>query len=79
MRFIKDIIAIFSVFFRKEVAPECRPPLVRSSIIKPENFILKAAIAYHISSNISREITAEKTYKPKTYIEENGKLWRLLR
>ena len=59
---------LHTVFLPIEVAPEYRPPPIRSRI-KHENFILKA-IAYRISSNRSREITAEKTYKPRPVFEE---------
>ena len=57
-----------TVFLRIQVTPEYTPPPIRSRI-KPENFILKA-IAYRISSNIDREITTEKTYKPWPVFEE---------
>ena len=60
-----------TVFLPIEVAPpplQYRPPPVRSRI-KPENFILKA-IAYHIPSDIGREITTKKTYKPRPVFEE---------
>ena len=58
----------YTVFLRIEVAPEYRPPPIRSRI-KAENLILKA-IAYRISSNIGCEITTEKNYKPRPVFEE---------
>ena len=60
------IFKALTVFLQIEV--EYRPPPIRSRI-KYEIFILKA-IAYHISSNIGREITTEKAYKPRSVFEE---------
>ena len=59
-----------TVFLRTEVAPEYRPPPIRSRI-KPENFILKA-IAYRISSNTGREITTENVTSRGLYSKKYG-------
>ena len=58
----------YTVFLPIEVALEYRPPPIRSRI-KAESFILKA-IENRISSNISREIAMEKTYRPQPVFEE---------
>ena len=59
-----------TVFLRIEAAPEYRPPSITSRI-KAENFILKV-IAYHISSNIGREITTEKLTSRGPYSKKCG-------
>ena len=58
---ITQKLVSYTVFLRIEVAPELRPPLIRSRF-EHENTILKA-ILYRVSSNIGSKITAEKNGK----------------
>ena len=54
---------------QSEYRPPPPPPPQLEAALKAENFILKA-IAYHMSSNISREVTTEKTYEPRPVFDE---------
>ena len=60
---------LYTVFLRVEVAPEYRPPPIRSHI-KHESFIPKTK-AYRISSNIGREITTEKNVQVAACVRRN--------